>query len=123
MSPKSDLSSGYVSSGGAKLYFETAGEGAALIFIHAGISDSRMWDPQFEEFARDFHIIRYDFRGFGRSSLPPPTQHVQAHSRRRTRPPPGWRRMEDVELSSKGCGPSLVRPHGKFVPRRITVLE
>ena len=70
MSPRSDLSSGYASSGGAKLYFETAGEGAALVFIHAGISDSRMWDPQFERFADRFKVVRYDHRSFGKSDFP-----------------------------------------------------
>lgn len=70
MSPRSDRSSGYASSGGAKLYFETAGEGSALVFIHAGISDSRMWDPQFERFADRFKVVRYDHRSFGKSDFP-----------------------------------------------------
>lgn len=29
-----------------------------------------MWDPQFEVFAQRFSVIRYDMRGFGRSSVP-----------------------------------------------------
>jgi alpha/beta superfamily hydrolase len=32
--------------------------------------DARMWDPQFEIFAQRFSVIRYDMRGFGRSSVP-----------------------------------------------------
>lgn len=62
--------SGYARSGGAKLYFETAGEGAALVFIHAGASDSRMWEPQFERFADRFKVVRYDHRSFGKSDFP-----------------------------------------------------
>jgi pimeloyl-ACP methyl ester carboxylesterase len=30
-----------------------------------------MWDDQFEAFARHYRVIRYDARGFGRSSQPP----------------------------------------------------
>ena len=63
--------SGYAPSGDGKIYFETAGSGRALVFIHAGVSDRRMWDPQFETFARDFQVIRFDLRGFGKSAIPP----------------------------------------------------
>src|SRR6202011_5569889 len=43
--------------------------GPALVFIHAGVSDHRMWDPQVEFFASRFKVIRYDLRGFGKSSF------------------------------------------------------
>jgi len=35
------------------LYKEVAGDGPALVLIHAGICDSRMWDPQWATFPRD----------------------------------------------------------------------
>ena len=38
--------------------------------IHAGFLDSRMWDDQFQLFAKSARVIRYDVRGFGRSSKP-----------------------------------------------------
>ena len=44
--------------------------GEALVFIHGFALDARMWDPQFEVFAQRFSVIRYDLRGFGRSSVP-----------------------------------------------------
>jgi len=62
--------SGYAPSGDGQIYFETAGSGRALVFIHAGVSDRRMWDPQFESFARDYLVIRLDLRGFGKSAMP-----------------------------------------------------
>jgi 3-oxoadipate enol-lactonase len=62
--------SGITDANGARLYFETAGSGEALIFIHGRGLDARMWDPQFEVFAQRFSVIRYDMRGFGRSSVP-----------------------------------------------------
>jgi len=55
---------------GGNLYYETAGEGTPLVLIHAGFLDSRMWDAQFQLFAKDARVIRYDVRGFGRSSRP-----------------------------------------------------
>jgi pimeloyl-ACP methyl ester carboxylesterase len=53
------------------LHFERAGHGPAVIFLHAGVADARMWEPQLEAFAADFEVIRPDIRGFGQSSLPP----------------------------------------------------
>jgi len=40
------------------------------VLIHAGFLDSRMWDDQFQLFAKSVRVIRYDVRGFGRSSKP-----------------------------------------------------
>ncbi len=39
---------------GARFYYEMAGEGRPLVLVHAGIADSRMWDEQFEVFARHY---------------------------------------------------------------------
>ena len=58
---------------GARLYYEVAGAGHPLVLIHAGIADSRMWDDQWDVFARHYTVIRYDVRGCGRS-VPPPGQ-------------------------------------------------
>jgi 3-oxoadipate enol-lactonase len=66
----SKVVTGHAPSNGAKLYFEMRGDGPALVFIHAGVSDHRMWDPQFEAFASRFKVIRYDHRGFGKSTFP-----------------------------------------------------
>ncbi|MBA3366212.1 MAG: alpha/beta fold hydrolase [Actinobacteria bacterium] len=55
---------------GATLYYEVAGEGPGVVLVHAGIADARMWDDQFQEFVGRHRILRYDIRGYGRSSLP-----------------------------------------------------
>jgi 3-oxoadipate enol-lactonase len=54
---------------GARLSYDVAGSPSdpAVVFIHAGIATRAMWDPQFDELARDHHVIRYDTRGFGDS--------------------------------------------------------
>jgi pimeloyl-ACP methyl ester carboxylesterase len=55
------------------LYVEQAGEGSPVVLVHAGICDSRMWDPQWSSFTGSHRTIRYDMRGFGRSPLSPGT--------------------------------------------------
>jgi 3-oxoadipate enol-lactonase len=59
--------SGYAPVKGGALYYEVAGQGPAVLLIHAGVADHRMWDAQFELFAGQFRVIRYDQRGYGRS--------------------------------------------------------
>lgn len=63
---------------GAPLHYEIAGQGETVLFIHAGIADSRMWDEQFSVFAQHYQVIRYDIRGFGQSQIPaaPFTHHT-----------------------------------------------
>src|SRR5262249_42601880 len=46
-------------------------DGDPVVFLHGFGLDARMWEPQFKDFERSLQVIRYDLRGFGRSSLPP----------------------------------------------------
>jgi 3-oxoadipate enol-lactonase len=55
---------------GARIHYERSGKGFPVLFIHAGIGDSRMWAPQAEAFADRFDMIRPDLRGFGDTELP-----------------------------------------------------
>jgi len=52
---------------GSSIYYEAAGKGSPVILLHAGYLDRRMWDSQFQLFARSHRVIRYDARGLGRS--------------------------------------------------------
>ncbi len=56
---------------GAAIYYEMRGTGTSLLFVHAGLADSRMWDAQMAAFEGSHQVIRFDMRGFGRSNLPP----------------------------------------------------
>jgi 3-oxoadipate enol-lactonase len=49
------------------LHVEHAGAGTAVVLIHAGVADSRMWDPQWAAWQARFSLTRLDLRGFGRS--------------------------------------------------------
>ncbi|HEY0248312.1 MAG TPA: alpha/beta fold hydrolase [Gryllotalpicola sp.] len=59
----------YVEVPGGRLYYETAGSPAApaLLLIHQGVANLRMWDEQVAAFAREHFVVRYDARGFGLS--------------------------------------------------------
>jgi 3-oxoadipate enol-lactonase len=53
---------------GSKIYYEECGSGAqAVVLIHDGIADSLVWDGVWPTFCKQFHTIRYDRRGYGRS--------------------------------------------------------
>jgi pimeloyl-ACP methyl ester carboxylesterase len=58
---------GYLEIDSGRLYYETAGSGVPVVFSHAGFLDSRMFDEIWEPLARQFRVIRYDMRGFGKS--------------------------------------------------------
>lgn len=55
--------------GKLKLGYDRAGSGPAIVLIHAGIADRRMWDAQIEPFSEEFTTVRYDMRGFGESEM------------------------------------------------------
>lgn len=60
----------FISVSEGNLYCESDGSGRAVVFIHGFSLDSRMWDNQFHIFSQRFQAIRYDVRGFGKSTLP-----------------------------------------------------
>ena len=57
---------------GADLYFEVEGVGPAVVLVHGFSLDARMWDDQVPALRDIATVIRYDVRGFGRSSMPEP---------------------------------------------------
>jgi len=61
-----------VSSGGAQIYYETHGEGRPVVFLHAGIADSRMWKSQLDELS-GHRLVTFDQRGFGKTNWVPET--------------------------------------------------
>ncbi len=50
---------------------DIAGEGDAVVLIHSGIADRRMWEPQWQPLAERFRVVRPDLRGYGNTPLPP----------------------------------------------------
>jgi pimeloyl-ACP methyl ester carboxylesterase len=59
---------GYFDLGDGQLYYETAGDGMPLVLSHAAFLDSGMFDALWKPLAKRFWVIRYDMRGYGKSS-------------------------------------------------------
>lgn len=68
------LNSGYAELNETKLYYELAGQGDPIVFIHGSFGDNRHWDFQFTDLAEKFMVLRYDVRGFGKSDVPHPDE-------------------------------------------------
>ena len=60
-------------SAGAAIYYETSGEGPALLFAHGAGGNAAIWFQQTAHFAGRFTCIAFDHRGFARSPAPPST--------------------------------------------------
>ena len=55
---------------GARIHYRRSGAGFPVVFLHAGVADSRMWEPQAAGLGEHFDVIRPDMRGYGESELP-----------------------------------------------------
>jgi 3-oxoadipate enol-lactonase len=51
----------------ARLWVEVEGSGPAVLFLHGGLGDLRLFEPQARALASRFRCIRYDLRLWGRS--------------------------------------------------------
>lgn len=56
--------------GGDRIFYEAAGQGKLVVFLHDGLTHSGIWDVQFGSYAERFRVLRYDRRGHGRSDVP-----------------------------------------------------
>ena len=56
--------------GGARLWYDEAGEGRTVLLLHGGLGDSGLWEPVVPFLAERFRTIRTDLRFFGRSTGP-----------------------------------------------------
>ncbi|WP_229489618.1 alpha/beta fold hydrolase [Pseudoduganella namucuonensis] len=89
---------------GARLYFEESGAGEPIVFLLGHSLDRRQWRPQVKDFERRHRVIRYDLRGYGRSSLPREGEHfLHAGDLRQFMDALGIRRAHLVGLSLGGA--------------------
>ena len=62
---------GFVDVDGGRLFYLRDGEGPAVVLVHgAPTLDHRMWADQVGPLSQSHTVVRYDLRGYGRSSLP-----------------------------------------------------
>ena len=55
---------------GAKLYYEEAGAGYPIVFVHEFAGDCASWEPQLRHFARRYRCIAFNARGYPPSEVP-----------------------------------------------------
>lgn len=66
MAPGTATADGVLELPTARLAYDERGAGEPLVFVHSGITDRRMWDPQMDSFG-EYRSVRYDLQGFGGS--------------------------------------------------------
>ena len=59
---------GFFESGGETIYYESVGEGDPVVFGHGLGGNHAVWYQQAPVFGRDYRMITWDQRGFGRST-------------------------------------------------------
>jgi len=60
----------YAQVDGIRLYYEEAGSGEAILFIHEMAGDWRSWGPQLRHFSSTHRCVVYSARGYLPSSVP-----------------------------------------------------
>jgi pimeloyl-ACP methyl ester carboxylesterase len=58
------------STDGTRLYYEEAGVGTAVVFVHEFAGDYRTWEPQMRYFARSHRCVTFSARGYPPSDVP-----------------------------------------------------
>jgi len=85
-------------SDGVKLYYEEAGQGDAIVFVHEFGGHHLSWETQMRWFSRRYRTITYQARGWPPSDVPP---NVESYSQARA--------ADDIADVMKGLG--LAKAH------------
>ncbi len=57
-------------SDGVRLYYEEAGKGTPIVFVHEFSGDLRSWEAQIQHFSRRYRCIAFNARGYPPSDVP-----------------------------------------------------
>jgi pimeloyl-ACP methyl ester carboxylesterase len=60
----------FARSNGVNLYYEEAGKGTPIVFVHEFSGDFRSWEAQLRHFSRRYHCIAFNARGYPPSEVP-----------------------------------------------------
>jgi len=60
----------YIASDGARLYYEEAGSGTPIVFVHEFSGDLYSWEKQIQHFSRRYRCIAFNARGYPPSDVP-----------------------------------------------------
>jgi pimeloyl-ACP methyl ester carboxylesterase len=67
---------------GVRLYYEEAGSGTTVIFVHELAGDHQSWEPQMRFFSRRYRCVAYNARGYVPSDVP---ENTESYSQERAR--------------------------------------
>jgi len=56
-----------------RIYYESAGSGAPIVFVHEFAGSHRSWEPQLRYFARRYRCLSFSARGYPPSDVPADT--------------------------------------------------
>ena len=60
----------YADSDGVRLYYEEAGKGTPIVFVHEFADDLHSWEPQIRYFSRRYRCVAFNARGYPPSDVP-----------------------------------------------------
>jgi pimeloyl-ACP methyl ester carboxylesterase len=83
---------------GVRLYYEEAGSGVPIVFVHEFGGDLRSYEPQMRHFSRRYRCVAYNARGYPPSDVP---EDLARYSQDRAR--------DDIKSVTETLG--LDRPH------------
>jgi len=55
---------------GIKIYYEEAGSGIPVVFVHEYAGDYRTWEPQMRALSRQYRCVTFSSRGYPKSDMP-----------------------------------------------------
>jgi len=110
---------GYVEFPGSRIYYEVDGNGPALTFVHACVAHLRMWDAQVAAFKDRYTVVRFDLRGFGKSTTAEDVPYSNRDDLRRVLDHLG---VERTHLVGNSCGGSAAIDFTVENPGRVRSL-
>jgi len=105
---------------GGELYYEAEGDGVPVVLVHGLALDARMWDDQVPALKDIARVVRYDVRGFGRSTRDADTSYSHADDL--------WRLLDHLEIDKAvlvglSMGGRVVVEATLSAPERVRALE
>lgn len=110
---------GYVEFPGSRIYYEVDGEGPGLTLIHACVAHLRMWDEQVARFKDRYTVVRFDLRGFGKSTTDTDVPYSNRDDLRRVLDHVG---IQETHLVGNSCGGSTAVDFTLEYPDRVRSL-
>ena len=71
----------YCTADGARLYYEEAGAGTPIVFVHEFSGDLWSWEKQIQHFSRRYRCVAFNARGYPPSDVPKsPSRYSHRHA-------------------------------------------